>query len=326
MQRILAFPFMLAHFALCAQNLVPNPGFEENLSCPAEIGEIETAIGWTSIGISPDYFNECADDSVGVPFNALGYQWPADGTGYAGLSIGPLAQNKEYMQAELTEPLAPGEPTYVSVRVSPGGFGMPDWTSPTLAVSHVGLRFSVAPLQQFAFYGQFHFNTAALYMPTVLSDTSSWTVLAGVYVPDSAYRYLQIGSFFDENFVQQAVLDPNDFGWEVGYAFVDMVCVAKIPGVCDQVISVPDAESHHMPRALMFNRELVMELRRWGIADRVVSARLFDAMGRTIVERAQSGLDETTILELPVVGCGAYSLVLSLRDGTLYCIRAWKVE
>ena len=326
MQRILVFPFMLAHFGLCAQNLVPNPDFEEHQTCPTEIGEIETASSWMNIGNSPDYFNECADDTVGVPFNALGYQWPADGTAYAGLTIGPLAQNKEYMQAELTENLAPGEPTYVSMRVSPGGFGMPDWTSPALAVSHVGLRFSVAPLQQFAFYGQFHFNTAALYMPTALSDTSSWTILAGVYMPDSAYRYLQIGSFFDENFVQQAVLDSNDFGWEVGYAFVDMVCVAKVPGVCDQVISVPHLVTNHKPQSLMFNRELVMPLNRWGIAHRVVSARLIDAMGRTIVERALSESDETTIWELPEVGCGAYSLVLSLRDGTLCCIRAWKVE
>ena len=125
-----------------------------------------------------------------------------------GVLIGPDVYNKEYMQGSLFAALQPGMVAYVSMRVSPSGFGYvdPNFDTPGLAGSHAGLRFSTQPFAQQAYpIGYFHYNTAVLYMPTILSDTSAWTVVSTTFIPDSAYQYVQIGNFFADSLCSSVV-------------------------------------------------------------------------------------------------------------------------
>src|ERR1700741_924502 len=70
-----------------AQNLVPNPGFEQADSCnPGQ--NISAATGWKSYSATPDYYNACADTSTGtifsIPYNTWGYEPAYGGNAYAG--------------------------------------------------------------------------------------------------------------------------------------------------------------------------------------------------------------------------------------------------
>src|ERR1700722_4176269 len=69
---------------LRAQNLVPNPSFEDTVSCPTSVDEVYRAVAWSSFGETPDYFNSCGIDEVGVPKNELGYRSAATGHAYCG--------------------------------------------------------------------------------------------------------------------------------------------------------------------------------------------------------------------------------------------------
>lgn len=222
--------FALVH-RVGGQNLVPNPSFEAYTECPSNYSQFGRTISWESIQGSPDLFNACCpSDAVDVPLNFIGDQAAHDGIGYAGVGTARM-YSKEHMQAELNAPLVPGIATSISMWVSPGGFGITGTTSPQLASSRIGLRFSVERLDYFSEFGQFDFDTAVVFMTDVLSDTSAWQQLSGVFYPDSAYRYVQLGNFFsDENTVVE-MLDPmGDVA--AAYAFVDAVCVSQIQGGC----------------------------------------------------------------------------------------------
>src|SRR5258708_7934679 len=72
-----------------AQNLVPNPSFEDTIQCPANPQPtIDYASHWSTYGSSSDYFNSCANNNsfiYGVPSNFSGYQNAMHGIAYAGL-------------------------------------------------------------------------------------------------------------------------------------------------------------------------------------------------------------------------------------------------
>src|SRR5688572_21875042 len=74
-----------------AQNLVPNPSFDDYSICPVGTNQVERCLYWTNFGMSPDYWGSCS----GVPgtfLPALGsgpslrYQYPHTGGCIMGLA------------------------------------------------------------------------------------------------------------------------------------------------------------------------------------------------------------------------------------------------
>ena len=302
--------------------LVVNPSFEQYVHCPSDLSQIDSVIGWQAIFGSPDYFNACANDTMTVPYNPLGYQWPSEGLGYAGLGMFDI-WGKEYMQGALAEPLQPGMLTYVSMRVSPGAWGYPGWTSPKWMASHIGLRFSTQPLAYQTAYHTLEFDTAVLFMPTILSDTANWTVLSAAFIPDSAYAYVQIGNFFSDSLCQWVEVDPAVDGWSGAYAFVDAVCVSRQSGVCDPVSAIEVLHEVVAPSGLGFHDVLVLPLEAWGLADAIEQAFLFDARGRS-VKSMVLGNTPTVHWSLAELPRGLYVLELKQHGRPSVRIRSLK--
>lgn len=105
-------------------NLVPNPSFEDTLSCPIFPDQIEYAAGWYSSRNSPDYYNDCGgpNGNQSVPNNPLGFQYAQDGTAYAGLIT--YSRNglnyREYISCELTSPLQINKKYQITYYISLG--------------------------------------------------------------------------------------------------------------------------------------------------------------------------------------------------------------
>jgi hypothetical protein len=113
--------FLLVFAAtLSAQNLIPNPGFEDLKKCPKGLGQIDRARGWSSPNKgTPDYFNSCYTkdfETAGVPNNFFGTRNAQEGHGYAGILWGK--QEKEYLQVALVVPILqmPPLPTRLGMR------------------------------------------------------------------------------------------------------------------------------------------------------------------------------------------------------------------
>src|SRR3972149_652194 len=102
-----SFCFYIISLA-CAQNLIPNPGFENFISCPKELGKKHPVFeNWFHPTSNPvDYFNRCSKN-LGVTENIMGSQEPKSGDAYIGLTL-YHQDYRSYAQVELTQSLVAG--------------------------------------------------------------------------------------------------------------------------------------------------------------------------------------------------------------------------
>ena len=199
-----------------AQNLVPNPSFEEYTACPAFYGDIEKATNWFSFRESPDYFNSCANAGVSVPVNSFGHQSPIEGQAYAGLVTYSTGnpQGREYLGTQLTQPLVIGVKYYFSIFVSRAD-------TPTLngASNNFGFKFSTVPYTQ---SNPSPIDNSSHYHSTlIITDQDNWVKISGSFTADSTYTYLMIGNFYND--AQTDIVDCV----ELAYYFVDGICTTQ---------------------------------------------------------------------------------------------------
>ncbi len=225
-----------------AQNLVPNPSFEEYSQCPFGTGNLHTHVDdWVSWQESPDFFHVCSNDLeaiAGVPENAWGHQWPITGDGYAGvytyIEFDPNI--REYLAVPLELPLEIGNTYYMMFYAS-----MYDGASKDLrwcATSNIGMRFFKDP-EYTAFPPDANplqpDNFAHLNYAEVLDDYINWTLIEGWFTADDDYNWLAIGNFFTGDQTEINIL--NDEGACSGIYYIENVCVATGPEECDYLLS-----------------------------------------------------------------------------------------
>jgi hypothetical protein len=214
-------------------NLVPNPSFEVFDSCPTAGGEIRYANNWRggSTYSSPDYFNVCAPSlGYGVPASLHGSQNARTGNGYAGIvtsTNNPLwpFQNecREYIQAELIQPLIAGLTYEVSFYVSRSD-------SSEYISNNIGAYFSVNPdtINTPSGYNVFPY-TPQVDNPLTnpLDNDSGWTKVSGTFVANGGEKYLMIGNFHDSQNTSVVFVGgctACSYGY-FGFYFIDDVSV-----------------------------------------------------------------------------------------------------
>jgi OOP family OmpA-OmpF porin len=182
-----------------AQNLVPNPGFEELYKCPGTYNSSaarKLAPGWMSPSKgTPDLYHKCSAGDAGVPLNWAGRSNPYSGSGYAGIYAfiqGHPREYREYVQTELKEPLQTGATYLVE-------FYFKLSSNSRYSIDRLGFLLSdsthhtdddgVYPLAP----------TYERINQTVYSRTSgSWTRFGYSYIAKGGERYLTIGNFSND--------------------------------------------------------------------------------------------------------------------------------
>lgn len=281
------------------QNLVPNPSFEVMDTCPYYFGQWAYLADWDSpYTMSADLFSECSNNDVsGVPLNHMGYQQAAHGQSYAGLatySTNPYY--RELLVAELDQPLVIGQPVEMSLMASPGGYGSTPLNSAQYVSSGIGLKFFVDLPTNWQLY--LFPNSAHLYYPQLLSDTSAWVTVSGSYVPDSAYRYVVLGNFFENSLTSTFFADQGYGQWPLAYAFVDAVCVSDVPGFCYTWLGLPHSAELVFECNNPFAGSLEIAFDETAGIEQVM---LLDALGRLVHKELTYGASSIKIntLDLP---------------------------
>jgi len=205
-----------------AQNLVPNPSFEDTISCPQWIGHF-TVTDWVKpTWGSSDSFHSCSTGQLGVPQNEFGFQFARTGNGYVGAhgtgqSSG--SNSREYIQCQLITPLEPGSLYEVSFWVSRAD-------SSTWAVDNVGAYLSTTAIT---------LNSAnnLPYTPQVISplgepitDSENWVQIVDTILAEGGEQFLTIGVFADDS---DLTWQPVIGGWHHLFQYYyDDVSVVKI--------------------------------------------------------------------------------------------------
>lgn len=227
-------------FCTKAQNLVPNPSFEEYDQCPNNHGQLLPPYveDWSDpTGATSDYFNACANPNpvVGVPYNNFGFQFARTGNAYAGIylfldSVTPQAAHiREYIEVELIEPLQVDTSYCVNFFVSLGG-GIQMTATSSIVARFTTSYLTGLPGDTLEYGLQFANDPANL-----LLDTAGWMSVTGQIMSQGGEKFLTIGNFLSNS---QTVLVNDTQSWPTNFAYyyIDDVSVMK----CSQWNSVND--------------------------------------------------------------------------------------
>ncbi|MEX1132301.1 MAG: hypothetical protein WEC15_03680 [Flavobacteriales bacterium] len=305
-----------------AQNLVPNPSFEDNTACPVAIGfqGFSKPLHWEKWNESPEYFNACAgslggvDTLIQVPLNGFGFQHALHGEAYVGmLAFGALSGGisfREYAGCQLLNPLVVGESYDLSFFTNVAFDG--SYWSPTQACNNMGMLFTMQPniwtslnWPPFALRNYAHLHSTA-----IISDTANWTLVSGSFVADSAYQYLAIGNFFSNALTDTMNLASDDY--VDAYYFVDGVCVRLSGQPCEFITSI--AEPVEQGPIVWPNPAADLVQLRAGAGTRW---QAFDAVGRLM----DAGISTMDLLEVPVHHWAPGEYVLRLEGASRRHVR-----
>lgn len=224
-----------------AQNLVPNPSFENLVNCPTMESQVYLAEPWFSpimcafndfdLCCSSDLYNTChiinpPFANVSVPMNDFGYQWPRTGNGYAGIAVWIDNGARERIEVPLIDSL-------VKDRV----YCLKMFVVNKLAFLNPGFVLTNTSNLQFLLTNDTlidnHPTGAVYYTPSVInpnnniiSDTSIWTEISGCFLANGGEKYLTIGNFYNN-----ANSTVSNLSAEGAYYFIDDVSVEEYNGV-----------------------------------------------------------------------------------------------
>jgi gliding motility-associated-like protein len=237
---------ILLNSPLAAQNLVPNPSFEEhfNVQCGLVSGKKEVAHmipPWTMpTRGTPDVFSYnvasqgCLSHPLSTDINAMGQMEPKDGSAMVGLythfhcpvcldheSTKESFDYKEYLHIPLLRSLQPGERYLAGMWVSHANRVI-------YASNNIGMAFSTKPVDTE--------EVTTIYLPAkvneekVLANAGEWKRVFGVFTADSAYTHLLLGNFFYAADTKIREFHFEEYNPRVfAYYFIDSVFVEPFP-------------------------------------------------------------------------------------------------
>ncbi|MBL7928233.1 MAG: T9SS type A sorting domain-containing protein [Bacteroidia bacterium] len=217
-----------------SQNLVINPSFENHSACPNQINQVDFATGWKSWGVTPDYFNACANTTApnfGVPLNNRAFQPARTGVAYMGLFTYTvfLPNQREFIGGQLSSPLIPGQQYFISFWVNHVE------NSVLLKASDgIGLKFSTVDHNYFAEPDTAN-DAPHVFANTIITDTVNWVQVHGTFLADSAYTFFGLGNYFGDSLT--TVIQMGTGNSNYAYYFIDDVCISTDHSVCEVPLS-----------------------------------------------------------------------------------------
>ncbi|MEN9522567.1 MAG: hypothetical protein RL065_944 [Bacteroidota bacterium] len=195
-----------------AQNLVPNPSFEDTVNCPNVFGFSQVAKWYNAEGI-PYYYNACntspAPNNCSVPQNYLTNRNAATGYAYCSLVnyVSWFTNGRDKIGVQLIDTLKKGKKYNLSFKVS----AVQCWKNSLEngASNNLGFLFSTSK------YDLSHpsptKNFCHLKADSIIKDTVGWELISGSFIADSSYFYLTIG-----NFITDTLTDTLRFFYQQG--------------------------------------------------------------------------------------------------------------
>ncbi|MBL4624159.1 MAG: T9SS type A sorting domain-containing protein [Flavobacteriales bacterium] len=210
-----------------AQNLVPNPSFEDTVYCPVSLSDMASVSFWTSpTDGSPDYFNACNGTNASVPNNDFGTQAAVTGNSYIGISVYDTQTSfsyREYAQVELEQTLTASEKYWVSFYVS-----LADLTD--YGIQEFGAYFSSNEVLDNLIDTTLMFTPQVEFGDSIITDKNNWIRVSGSFIATGGENYILIGNF---NRTQSTTASQvSNTNADYAYYYLDDVCVSSDSITC----------------------------------------------------------------------------------------------
>ena len=224
--------FLLSMEIHAQQNLVPNPSFEDTLSCPLSAGALSYSPPWEALAGSGviNFFHNCADECCGVPANRTGYEFARTGNGYVDLSLVhnnhvlSFHAESNFLGVALMDTLEADQRYMVE-------FYLSLYDSARFAGKNVGVYFSDGrPSNDDEVL--ITLNPQIRYEGDFLTDKEGWMRVSGDFIAEGGENYMTIGNFdgyfnSDTLNLHEGGVSPTIGYWEVAFYYIDDVSVVE---------------------------------------------------------------------------------------------------
>jgi len=199
---VFCLKFLAMSSFVFGQNLLFDGGLDDKRNCPRNCGQPNYRLAyctnnWKSTTNWAGYFHYCGDTVIcppslwsGIPFNAVGYQYPLSDSGYAYVYAGSgfgQVDNKGYVFQKMRQNTIIGQKYWVEYYTNLGD-------SANYAVKSMGASFRIdtivsdAPFSS-VFRRPFKMENQGEY----ITDKVNWTQLHWIYQADSIYQTFLMG-------------------------------------------------------------------------------------------------------------------------------------
>jgi hypothetical protein len=239
MKYTLVIAMMLFVFKSHAQNLVPNPSFEDSYGCPlSNIYDNNFDNNWYNIFDSPDYFNSCDVMYQGVPSNFWGYQPAIHGNAYTGIGTGLNGSSfefngREYIQVRLSEPLKQDSMYCGYFFVNPANEN-------AYSVNDIGMLITDSAFAYGTQLPLFGFDPQIANTPgELLNDTTQWYKICDCFIAEGNEEYLTIGNFKTNSETSYTPIGGPSSG---SYYYIDSVALYPVSedSICDFAVGLSE--------------------------------------------------------------------------------------
>jgi hypothetical protein len=298
---ILLFSVFLYGFVFCVKgqtNLVPNPSFEDTVSCPIWVGNF-TLKDWIkpSWG-SPDNFHSCSSGQLGVPQNVFGWQSARTGNGYVGAHGSDLSgsNSREYIQCQLNSPLTTGKKYEISFWVSRAD-------SSTYACNNIGAYLSTNAVSISSTSNMPY--SPQVFSANIISDALNWVQIIDTIQAVGGEQYLTIGVFSDDFNTNYTSVSG---GWQtVFHYYYDDVSVTEI--LPNHILEVKNKNSIKLfPNPSDNFIQLIS-------TEIIENYTLYNHYGRIIYSK-QCVNNENEIIDTSIFPSGIYYMIITTENYT----------
>jgi Secretion system C-terminal sorting domain len=269
-----------------AQNLVPNPSFEDTTGCATNVWPNLACKDWFPGQFSPDYYSNSYSCLAGV--YPMDYQSPRTGLSYVGFYFWqPFGCIREYISVKLTQPLVAGTSYCLQ-------FYFSRHEAYDAGTNRVGAYFSVDT----AYINNYPCNLN--YMPQITTsfthptydDTLNWVQFSSNFIASGGEQFMTIGNFAsDDSTVSHTVGGP----YNGAYYFVDDVSLIDCSVGIKELNSVYNVTVFPNPT----KDNLTISVDKAGVFD----ITIVDIMNR---EKQTKQFENSTSLNLQALDKGIY--------------------
>jgi len=230
MKKLLFFSCLItAVFSLEAQNIVPNPSFENYSALPTNLGLYNSCNQWGNAGSSvadPDYFHVDGSLLADLPVTSMAEVIAADGEAVMGImATGKQGENfREYLSVKLSAPTIIGQKYRASFKITNGSVYNHSLTG--MGTSQIGVLLSKNTLVQSG-------NDPIIATPQFEIDevtySREWKQVSFSFIATEEFEYLYLGVFNDDSDLSIEFREGNPTISRFAYYFFDEVSLKNIP-------------------------------------------------------------------------------------------------
>ncbi len=217
---------LFQNFSGTAQNLVPNPSFENidtcyfpGANCSGGVNNGKVLLWDAPSGGSSDLYTSCSSAPYcDVPTNIGGYQNAHTFNNYVGvIMMQTFGSGREYIQTQLIDTLIANHKYCVMFYVS-----LSDVEA--LATNNIGMYFSDTHTGIIS--TNLFFYTPQILDTTTITDTTNWTLVSGEYNATGGEQFIIIGNFTPNG--NNTIIQVNNS--TESYYYIDDVSIVDCTG------------------------------------------------------------------------------------------------